>query len=118
MASLNKPHRAALTIEEHKQPTARWYVVSGPNQDAECTFEVDAHLIDFENWAYPDALFVVLIPCSHGWPTFLYTPGEGLEGRPYEVVITMALAAYRAAHPGLIPLAALQEVAEAEPDRR
>ena len=89
--------------------------MSDTNQDGECTFEVDAHLIDSEKWAYPDALFVVLIPGNAAWPAFLYAPDEGLCGQPYEVAITMALAAYRVAHPGLIPLAALLVATKPDP---
>jgi hypothetical protein len=114
---IHKSSRAPVHIEEHTQPAARWYVVSDTDENYLCTFELDAYLVDFENESYPHALYVVLIPCAPDWPNFLYAP-NGLDGVPYEVVITQALAAYRAAHPGLVPPPALQEASEIDAEGR
>jgi hypothetical protein len=114
----NEPSRIPLTIEEHSRPTARWYVISDVDRNERCTFEMDAHVVEFENESYPDVLYVVLFHTARGLPNFLYAPEDGLMGLSDEVAITHALAAYRAAHPGLIPLPALQEASDSEPEGR
>lgn len=113
-----KPSRTPLTFEEHTPAVARWYVVGDTDDDDRCTFEMDAYLVEFEKGSYPDVLYVVLFHTSRGLPNFLYAPEDGLVGLSDEVAITQALAAYRAAHPGLIPLPALQGVPEPDPDGR
>jgi len=113
-----RTRRPPLRIEEHTQPAGRWYVVSDADDDDRCTFEMDAYLAEFENGSYPDVLFVVLFHTTRGLPNFLYAPEDGLVGLSDEVAITQALAAYRAAHPGLIPPPTLQDASEVEPDGR
>lgn len=113
-----KPRRTPLTFEEHTPAVARLYVVSDADDDDRCTFEMDAYLVEFENGSYPDVLYVVLVHTLRGQPNFLYAPEGGLVGLSDEVAITQALAAYCAAHPGLIPLPALQEASKPDPDGR
>lgn len=115
---IRESSRTPLRIEEHTQPTARWYVISDADESELCTFEMDAHVVEFENDSYPDVLYVVLFPCERGLPIFLYAPEDGLVGVPYEVAITQALAAYRAAHPGIVPLPALEEASDPDAEGR
>lgn len=113
-----EPSRTPLAIEEHMQPAARWYVVSDVDDDDQCTFEMDAYLVEFENGSHPDVLYVVLFHTSRGLPNFLYAPEDGLVGLSDEVVITQALAAYRAVHPGLIPPHALHAASDPDAEGR
>lgn len=87
-------------------PLAHYYHV----EDEPASFELDAFLLDFDLGRQPDALFVVLLPLEAEWPSFVYAPPKGLLGVPYEVAVTMALAAYRSTHPGLVPPPSLHQV--------
>lgn len=110
--------RTPLRIEEHAQPTARWYVVTDANEKDLCTFEMDAYLTEFENSSHPDVLFVVLFSGQRGQPHFVYAPDGGLVGVPYEAAIAQALAAYRSAHPDLVPEYVVKEAFKVVPDGR
>lgn len=113
-----RTRRPPLRIEEHTQPVGRFYVVSDADDDDLCTFEMDAYLAEFENESHPDVLYVVLFHTTRGLPNFLYAPEDGLVGLSDEVAITQALAAYRTAHPGLIPPSALQAASDPDPEGR
>jgi hypothetical protein len=81
-----------------------------------CSFELDAYVIGFDEPVCPDALdimFIVLIASGVDQPHFLYAPND-LPGRILSDVaaIKLALVAYRAAHPGVIP--ALENAPELE----
>jgi hypothetical protein len=112
------PTPVPITIEAHLEPTARWYLVSDMDEDHLCSFELDAYVIGFDEPVCPDGLdimFIVLIASGIEQPHFLYAPND-LPGRILTDVaaIKLALEAYRAAHPGVIP--ALDNAPELEPE--
>lgn len=109
----NNPSRTPFRIEEHSQPIVSWYVVDDMDANNLSTFEIDAYVIAWDDDdGLPAVISFIVLFDTNGSPPFIYARGAYPE--PVELAIRCALAAYREAHPGLVP--GLEGAPELEPE--